>query len=74
MEECNNGGGMIDYDMCGILSDIVVDVSCGSLIKGEDVIFGEGFFMDVIDDDVFVNIMLFGDDNVGVNEIKSDKY
>lgn len=73
-EECNNGGGTTDHDTRGISSDIVADVSCGSPIKGEDATFGEGFLMDVTDDDAFANITLLGDDNVGVNETKSDKH
>ena len=74
-EECNNGGGTKDLDTRGISSDTVADVSCGSPIKGEDATIGEGFFMDVTDeDDAFANITLLRDDNVSVNETKSDKH
>ena len=74
-EECNNGGGTKDHDTRGISNDTVADVSCGSPIKGEDTTIGEGFFMDVTDeDDAFANITLLGDDKIGVNDTKSNKH
>ena len=74
-KECNNGGGTKDYDTRGVSNDTVADMSCGSPIKEEDATIGEGFFMDITDeDDAFANITLLGEDNVGLNDTKSDKH
>lgn len=74
-KEYNTRGGMKNRDALGISNDIVADAGCSSPTKEEDGAFGEAFFMDVTDDDdAFTNITLPGDDNVGVNDTKSDQH
>ena len=74
-KECNNGGGTKDHGTRGVSNDTVADMSCGSPRKEGDATIEEGFFMDITnEDDAFANITLLGDDNVGINDTKSDKH
>ena len=74
-KECNKRGGLNNRDTRGISNVTMAYVGGGSPIKGEDATIGEVFFMDVTDeDDAFTNITLPGDDNVDVNDTKSDQY
>ena len=71
-KKCNTCEDTKERNARGISNDIVADMECSITTNDEDANCGEAFFMDMTDDEAFTNITL-PEDNVGVNDTKSDQ-
>lgn len=66
-------------NVCGILNSFLLELESNVLVKvvndfgKEEKGYIEDFFMDMVDDDVFIDIVLFIDGNVGEKYVKDDK-